>query len=103
MIKKIEINPEQIVLMLKRNVFWVFIIFISLSIILGTVIFYKYSILPIKGDLKSTEKIVFLNEDFFQKILGQIEDREQLFKAVDSKTYFKLFWMVDPAPVFPSE
>ena len=70
-----------------ENAFFASICFIILSLILGGLIFYKYSILAQKTKIDITEETFKFREKTYQEILIIWQEREEKFNQTDLKQY----------------
>ena len=60
-----------------------------LDLILMGVLFYKYYLQ--KEDLEFQSQVFGLNEKLLSDVLEEWQEREEIFKSVDSKQYLDLF------------
>ena len=75
---------------LRRSAEWpllTFLVLFFLVLILGGLSFYKYSILTQKVEPEIIEKPVQFQENLYQKILKEWQDKEQRFEAATTKKY----------------
>lgn len=74
--------------MLAEHTFLSFLIFLLISLILGGLIFYKYSILAeVPEQLGEGEKFFQFDETTYQKILSTWQLRNEKFSEIASTTY----------------
>lgn len=76
---------------LGENAFLTSLEFIFISLILGTLLFYKYSILPERKEPRVLEKSLLFDEKNFQEFLKTWQERQKKLEEVESKTYFHPF------------
>lgn len=88
-IKKIKDFFPKIPKILVEHFFVTLLCFLILDLILTGVLFYKYYLQ--KKDLEFQVQILKLNERIFDDVLEELQRREEIFKAVDSKEYLDLF------------
>ncbi|MBI2450382.1 MAG: hypothetical protein HYV47_02485 [Candidatus Nealsonbacteria bacterium] len=70
-----------------ENFFLTFLILVFFALIVGLVIFYKYSILPSKMEPELGEEVIKFDNDSYQKILQEWQNREGRFNAAKTKLY----------------
>jgi len=95
-ISKIKYFFKKIPRVLAEKAFGFSILFIFLSLILGGLIFYKYSILTQKTEIDVAEETFKFQERAYQEILKIWQEREEKFNAVDSKQYSNPFQAPPP-------
>ena len=77
-----NISPK----ILADKAFLIFLGFLSIALIIGTVIFYKYTNLIKESSSTSKESPQF-NEKAYNNILTVWQTKEEKLKAIDSKKY----------------
>jgi len=97
--KIINIRPKQLIDSLANLItlaaeyaFITSLVFLAVSLIIGSLVFYKYSILPEKTEVPVEEVPLQFNEQTYQAVAKQWEDREKRFNEVDKKEYTNPFW-----------
>lgn len=95
-IKKIEIEKTErffrkIPLFIAKHVFQFSIFALFISLVIGAILFYKYSILDQRINLDDLPKTCLLEEETHQKVLDTWEKNEQIFNQADSKNYRNIF------------
>ena len=88
--------------LLGERAFLTFLGFVTIAIILGGFIFYKYSILTEKTEPEVIPKSIHFNQEIYQKILEEWEIREQKFQETDFKIYQDPFFL-ETEPLQPDE
>jgi len=68
-----------------------FLVLFFLFLIIGIFIFYRKVFLIQRLELESTQEVIRFQEDVYEEILGVWADKEEKFKAADSKNYPNLF------------
>jgi len=77
---------------LAEKAFLTFLGLFVLSLIFGGLIFYKYSINPLKTEPIEDIKIgLKFKSETYQKILQVWQNNEEQFEKIDTKQYFNLF------------
>jgi len=79
---------------LGENAFLTFLFLLLLSLIIGGIIFYKYSILSEKVEAEIIEKPLQFKEGVYRKVLDEWEAREKRFRESELREYPDLF-MID--------
>ena len=90
-IKKIEEFFKKLLRALGEKVFLTFLGLLLFSLILGGIVFYKYSILIKKTKPKITEKPLQFQEKTYQEVLKTWQEKEKKFQEADLKEYPNLF------------
>lgn len=101
--KKITINPEKIkgslmgfIRYLASKPFFSFFLLLLISLILGTLIFYKYGIMA-DSEIKASQQSIFKFESkTYRDILGEWEKRDQAFLGAAKKKYLDPFKLTNP-------
>jgi len=88
---KIKIFFKKLPRILGEKAFLTFLFLLFISLILGGIIFYKYSILAEKAELRTIEEPLQFEEKIYQKILNEWGTREKIFKEAELKEYPDLF------------
>jgi len=88
---KIKIFFKKLPRILGENTFLTFLFLLLISLILGGIIFYKYSILAEKAEPQIIEKPLQFEEKIYQKILNEWEARGRRFEETELKEYPDLF------------
>lgn len=86
-IKKIENFSKKLPRILGEKAFFVSLLFILFSLVLGGLLFYQYSILAKKTEPKITEASFQFQEKIYEDILKIWQEREKRFEAADTKGY----------------
>ncbi len=91
-IKQIEVKEikrifQRLPRILGRQAFLTFLALLLLSLALGGLCFYKYGFLAARVELQIPKKPLQLNEEMYNRILGEWEGREQRLKEIDVKQY----------------
>ena len=84
---KIKIFFKKLPRILGENAFLTFLFLLFISLILGGIIFYKYSILAEKAEPRIIEKPLQFEEKIYRKILNEWDAREKRFKETELKEY----------------
>ena len=83
--------------------FWVLL---SIALILGSIIFYKHSILAEKPEIETSKELLRFKQGVYQKVLDRWQQREENLENISLKEYINPFHMmrgeISP-PVFPEE
>jgi len=102
----IKINISRIKKLLKEipeeilsRVLLILIFIVLVEVLAGAIIYYKYSYLPQKEEIKLTEKPVVLKEGLLSRILEKSAEKEIKFKEESSKTYFNPFKAQEAIPI----
>ncbi|MFQ6049567.1 MAG: hypothetical protein ACE5J0_00815 [Candidatus Paceibacterales bacterium] len=85
--KKIKDFLKKLPRALGERAFLAFLGLFVLSLILGGLAFYKYSVLAKKTELQTTEKPLQFKEKTYQKVLETWQEKEKRFKETDVKEY----------------
>lgn len=72
---------------LGERAFLTSLLFIFLALILGGIIFYKYSILAQKVEPQIIEKPLQFKENLYQKVLEKWENRQKKFEETELREY----------------
>jgi hypothetical protein len=86
-LKKIRKFLNRLPRVLGENVFFTFLGLLVIALILGGLIFYKYSILAIKTEPKVTEKPLQFQGKNYQAVLKIWQEKEKKFNEVNLKEY----------------
>ena len=89
--KKIKDFFKKLLRALREKVFLTFLGLLLISLILGGIVFYKYSILIKKTEPKITEKPLQFQEKTYQEVLKTWQEKEKKFQEADLKEYPNLF------------
>jgi len=95
-IPKIKFNKVKAIFkkfprILGEHSFLTFLFLLFISLVLGGIIFYKYSILAEKAETQTIKKPLQFEEEIYQKILNEWGNRENKFKEAELKEYPELF------------
>jgi hypothetical protein len=90
-INKIKSFFKRIPRVLAENAFFTSVCFIILSLILGSLIFYKYSILTQRANIDINEGTFKFQEKSYQDVLKIWQEREEEFNTADSEQHSNLF------------
>ncbi len=97
--KIIDIRPKQLIDSLANFVtlaaeyaFITSLVFLTISLIIGSSVYYKYSILPEKTEVPVEEVPLQFDEQNYKAVAKQWEDREKRFNEADKKEYTNPFW-----------
>jgi len=88
---KIKIFFKKLPRILGENTFLTFLFLLFLSLILGGIVFYKYSILAEKEEPQIIKKPLQFEEKTYQKTLNEWEVRGRRFEETELKEYPDLF------------
>jgi hypothetical protein len=88
-IKKVKDFLSNIPKILVGHFFMTLFFLLILDLILTGVLFYKYYLQ--KEDLEFQSQVFGLNERLLNNVLEEWQEREEIFKSVDSKQYLDLF------------
>lgn len=88
-IKKVKDFLLNIPKILVQHLFMTLFFLLILDLILTGVLFYKYYLQ--KEDLEFQSQVFGLNERLLNNVLEEWQEREEIFKSVDSKQYLDLF------------
>ena len=88
-IKKVKDFLLNIPKILVQHFFRTLFFLLILDLILTGVLFYKYYLQ--KEDLEFQSQVFGLNERLLNNVLEEWQEREEIFKSVDSKQYLDLF------------
>lgn len=89
--KKIKENFFRAPKKIAENSFLVTVLLIVLAVASGGAAFYKYSGALSDNNIEVATSSIKFKEETYQKILTQWQEREDRFKAADSKVYSDLF------------
>jgi hypothetical protein len=89
--KRIRKSFEKIPRNLGEHAFLTFFILFLISLILGFLIFYNYSILIEKKEITPSKKPVEFKEKDFQKVLEEWRGREKVLEETEQKKYLDPF------------
>jgi hypothetical protein len=90
--KKTRFNFKRIILLLAENSFLSSIILIMIALLVGSYLFYNYYYLTIEKEPKPAEISLGINEQAYQDILSEWQDRQKKFESADYKNYINPFW-----------
>lgn len=83
--------------------FWVLL---SIALILGSVIFYKYSILAEKPEIETSKELLRFKQGVYQKVLDHWQQREENLENISLKEHINPFHVmrgeISP-PILPEE
>jgi hypothetical protein len=82
--KKIKKFLEKLAIILIEKGFLSLVLIFLVSVILGLLIFLKYSKLP---SLFGERKLIEFNEKIYEKVLEKWQEKEKKFQEVDFKEY----------------
>ncbi len=71
--------------------FWVFL---SIALILGSIVFYKYSILAEKPETETSKELLRFKQGVYQKVLDHWQQREENLENISLKEYINPFHMM---------
>jgi hypothetical protein len=101
--KSIAINPEKIkeffggmVGYLARKPFFSFFLLLMISLIAGTIIFYKYGIIADYSGSGNKESVYKFESKNYRDIMGEWEKRAQNFSGLEKKKYLDPFRLTNP-------
>lgn len=77
-----------------ENTLLTFFGFLILSLILGALIFYQYTVLAEKQTAEFIEKTFEFKEDAYQEVLKTWQEKEESFKRADFKDYLNPFRLI---------
>ena len=86
-IKKIGSFLKKLPRILGERAFLTFLGLMILSLILGAIVFYKYSFLTKKIEPQITERPLKFKEKTYEDVLKSWQEREERFKKADFKEY----------------
>ena len=86
-VKEIKKIFQRLPSILGKHAFSTFLALLLLSLALGGFCFYKYGFLSERAELAIPKKPLQLNEEMYNRILGEWESREQRLKEIDVKQY----------------
>jgi len=86
-IKKIGSFLKKLPRILGERAFLTFLGLMILSLILGAIVFYKYSFLKKKIEPQITERPLKFKEKTYEDVLKIWQEREERFKKADLKEY----------------
>lgn len=69
------------------HLFLSFLVLLSIAILLGLAIFYKYNVLPGRTEPELRGEIIWFREDVYQKVLKEWQTRGEGFEAAKTKEY----------------
>ena len=90
-LKKITDIFEKLPEFLDKRAFLFFLAFLLISLILGSFLFYKYSILIDKEIPENVVETIKFDKELYQEILEIRQKKEQQFEKTNSKEYPSLF------------
>jgi len=64
-----------------------FLVFLFISLILVSFIFYKFYYVPINGNLKVSENLLPFNESSYNRLLQEWRERDERFNGVGVKDF----------------
>lgn len=86
-LKKLLIFFKKLPMILGGNAFLTFLGLLLFSLILGSIIFYKYSVLVVKEEPEVFEKPLEFKEKTYQEILEVWQEREKRFEEANPQKY----------------
>ena len=90
-VKKLKKKTEKFLKTLTEHVFGSFMVLVFIFLILGGIIFYRYSFLIEKMEPVSSQAFVQYEENVFREVSNQWLEREEKFKQAETKQYPDLF------------
>ncbi len=79
---------------------------LSIALILGGFVFYRYSILAEKLEIETARELLKFKQETYQEVINQWQQREESLENINSKQYINPFQMtrggISP-PVLPEE
>ncbi len=97
-IKKTKKFLTKLPLIVAKHAFWACLFLFFLDLLLGGLLFYKYSILAQRAELEDLVEPPLLNEKTYQQVLKVWQEQEQRFLQTDSKEYPDPFLESVPFP-----
>jgi len=76
---------------LAERAFLTFLILLLLSLLLGGLLFYKYSFLTAKAEPADIHQASRFKEEVYQGVVDEWQSREERFEAADTKEYLDAF------------
>lgn len=76
---------------LAQKSFLTILLLFFISLALGVFVYYKYVFLVKSGEPQAVEKLFQLNEQAYQGVLTEWQEKEAKFRAADLKEYPNLF------------
>lgn len=70
-----------------EHLFLTSLILMLVSLSIGSVVFYKYYILPQKIEPELSQEVINFQEDIYKKIIQEWQDRGERLEKVKSKGY----------------
>jgi len=89
--KKIKIFFKRLPKILGEHAFLTSLMLFFIAVILGGLVFYKYSILAEQRKSEFSENLLYFDEKSFEAVLKIWQDREIKFQEADSKQYSNPF------------
>lgn len=94
-IEKIKNLLKKIPKVLAGHPFLTFCGLLVVALILGGVIFYKYSILAEKSEIEISKETLRFKQKIYQEVSNQWQQREEKLKKVDLKQYINPFQEIE--------
>ena len=76
---------------LARHAFLSFLVLLLVSLLLGALLFYKYSYLTAKTEPEVSDKTTQFKKDLFQKVIDEWQNRQERSEGADTKKYLDSF------------
>ncbi len=89
--KKIQESLKKLIKSLVENSFLTFLELLLIALIIGGIVFYQYGILAKKSPAEISEKPFQFQENAYQQLLKNWQEKEKKFKEADLKEYPNLF------------
>lgn len=90
-IKNIKYFFQRLPRALAEKAFFTFLCLFLIALIMAGLVFYKYSILAKKTELKASDQQIVFPEETRRSVLKFWEEREEKFDAADSRNYLNPF------------
>ncbi len=90
-LKKIKIFIKKLSKKLAKKAFLTFLGLFALSLIFGSFIFYRYSVMPQSEAVEDVKVELKFKSETYQKILQAWQNNEEQFEKTDDKQYFNFF------------
>lgn len=80
-------TASRILVLVQKKRSLVFILLLALVFLLAGLIFYQYGYRASSTKVESQVQMTKINEQLYQKVIKQIQEKEQRLKEAEKKTY----------------
>jgi len=85
------VKMKKVPIFVAEHSFWSIIIVVCLEVVAGGILFYKYSVLPSRAEIKPTEQSIQFNQGIYQQVLDKWSERDRQLQETKTREYFDPF------------